>query len=992
MTEESNKKTRQVLGLKIPPDTQVGNVYNTMRPAQDNGRSTIVGKKGAVVVITKNNVRGTRGPQDENKIALTVDEKKRRLEALALAESQKEHTTYVKDNMVVEHESDANDFINNQGDTCSINSTHMTSVAEQQLQEHIVPQIVSIEPVVQQPTEIIANGGKNELHSTSKADVEQNPSSTQATEKGISTPDKISTQHHISTQNEQLLTAADTTHNIQQSGMSIEGGVLQYHKGKILKRMSVTDLKKQGKMQNLDLIVKPAKISVADSSAIDEIEQGTRKTDDDHHNEETEKSRKSVVVAQKDEKVHEHGKYKKYGFHDGTLGAKELDDVQKKDGTSKKIKDKAIKHSQHKFNHAQLMRLEVNGDGESDVESQVPLRIRRKSKKNAIKQQIPKEKVIKDVLIPDFITVQELALRASEKSATIIKELVKLGIIATINQVLDADTSELVITELGHTPKRCTEDERVKELLRDSINPQHSVNQQRRAPIVTVMGHVDHGKTSLLDALRSTDVVSGESGGITQHIGAYEITTRDGKRITFIDTPGHEAFTAMRTRGANVTDIVVLVVAADDGVKAQTVEAINHAKAANVPVIVAINKIDLPSANITYVTNALLQCGLVPEEMGGETMIVPVSAKNKIGLEQLEEAILFNAELMELMADCSGPATGNVIEAKVDKGRGVTTTLLVRNGVLQCGDLVVAGHVYGRIRVMHDSHMQPVSDAGPSSPVEILGLNSAPTAGDSFVVLKSEKTAKELADLKLQQEKMRKIAIRTKAVSVNQLFTESQFGVKELAIIVKADVQGSVEAIVQSLLKFANQEIKANVIHHGVGSISESDITLANTAHAIMLGFNVRPNAKAKIEAQALGVEIRCYSIIYDLLDDVKNIMSGMLAPIAREKMLGTVAVKKIFNLSRYGKIAGCYVTDGVIKRGANIRVLRDNMVIHTGKLSSLKRQKEDVKEVKAGFECGISIENFDDIMEQDVFEVFEKVEEARQFEAQKSDSNKTHF
>jgi translation initiation factor IF-2 len=586
------------------------------------------------------------------------------------------------------------------------------------------------------------------------------------------------------------------------------------------------------------------------------------------------------------------------------------------------------------------------------------------------------EKIIREVNIPDVITVQELSNRMAEKTADVIKALMKLGLIVTINQVIDADTAELVVTEFGHKVKRVTEHEIETALLQKVEDKLEDL--KSRPPVVTVMGHVDHGKTSLLDALRQTDVVAGEAGGITQHIGAYQVTLKDGKLITFLDTPGHEAFTAMRMRGAKVTDIVVLVVAADDGIMQQSIEAINHARAANVPIIVAINKIDKPEANPERVKNDLLSQGLVPESMGGDIMVIEVSAKSKINLDKLEEAILLQAEMLELKASTKRFAEGAVIEAKVDKGRGIVATLLVQRGTLKIGDIVIAGSAWGKIRALINDKGQNINEALPATPVEVLGLEHAPIAGDEFAVVQNEKTARDLVTLRLEREKQKKL-IATKAVSLEQLFINAGTdGVKELPVVIKADVQGSVEAIANSLLKLNNQEINVRILHSAVGGITESDVILAGASHAIIIGFNVRPNQQARDLAKQSSVDIRYYSIIYNLVDDVKAAMGGMLSPSIKENVVGYAEIRQVFDLSKFGKIAGCYVVEGMIKRGVMARIVRDSVVVYAGKLKALKRFKDDVKEVNSGFECGMSFENYDDIKVGDRIEAYELTEEAR--------------
>jgi translation initiation factor IF-2 len=587
----------------------------------------------------------------------------------------------------------------------------------------------------------------------------------------------------------------------------------------------------------------------------------------------------------------------------------------------------------------------------------------------------PAEKISREVILPEAITVQDLANRMSERVADVTKELMKLGMLVTASQAIDADTAELLIGAFGHKVKRVTEAD-VENILHYTDGEQELV---RRSPVVTIMGHVDHGKTSLLDAIRSSDIAIGEAGGITQHIGAYQITLASGEHITFIDTPGHEAFTAMRSRGAKATDIVVLVVAADDGIMAQTIEAINHAKAAEVPIIVAINKIDKPAADPLRVKQELLQHGLVSEDLGGDTLIVEVSAKQRLNLDKLEETILLQAEMLNLRANSNAKASGMVIEAKIDKSKGVITTLLVQRGTLKIGDLVVAGCSYGKVKVINDDKARNLKEAIPAMPVEIWGMDSSADAGDVFHVVESEKQAREITDYRKQQKLLLKNSLNKRG-SLEEMFLRSGKGViKELPIILKGDVQGSVEAIAASIQKFNNDEAKVRILHTAVGGINESDIALAKASNAIILGFNVRANGQAAQQASSEGVDIRYYSIIYNLIDDIKAMLSGLLAPIIREEYIGHAEIRKIYNITKVGKIAGSYVLDGYISRGAGVRLLRDNIVIHEGKLRTLRRFKDDVKEVRENFECGIAFENYDDIREGDKVEVFKLIEETRE-------------
>jgi translation initiation factor IF-2 len=586
------------------------------------------------------------------------------------------------------------------------------------------------------------------------------------------------------------------------------------------------------------------------------------------------------------------------------------------------------------------------------------------------------EKVVREVVIPEAITVQELANRMAERAVDVVKMLMKMGTMVTVNQSIDADTAELIVTEFGHKLKRVTEGD-VENVLKDEDAQDDEESLMPRAPVVTIMGHVDHGKTSLLDALRKTDVAAGEAGGITQHIGAYQVLLEGDNKITFLDTPGHEAFTAMRARGAKVTDIVVLVVAADDGIMAQTKEAISHAKAAKVPIIVAVNKIDKPGADVNRVKTELMSYELVPEEFGGDVIVIPVSAKTGEGLDKLQEAILLQAEVLELKANPDRSAMGAVIEAKIDRGRGVVATLLVQKGSLRVGDIVVAGASYGRVRAITDDKGRSIEEAGPSQPVEIQGLTQAPEAGDEFAVVDSEKTARDITEYRAQRNRTAQTLLGAK--SLDSLFAASAgTKAKELPVIIKSDVQGTAEALSQSVQKFSGDEVTVRVLHSGVGAITESDITLANATGALIIGFNVRATSQARDMAARDKVNIRYYSIIYDVVEDIRAALSGMLSPTLKENFLGYAEIREIFNLSKSGKVAGCMVTEGMVKRGAKVRLLRDNVVIHNGTLKTLRRFKDDVKEVSSGMECGMAFENYDDIRVGDMIEAYEIEEVAR--------------
>ncbi|MEQ1647636.1 MAG: translation initiation factor IF-2 [Hyphomicrobiaceae bacterium] len=580
-----------------------------------------------------------------------------------------------------------------------------------------------------------------------------------------------------------------------------------------------------------------------------------------------------------------------------------------------------------------------------------------------------REKILREVILPEAITIQELAHRMSERSVDVIKLLMKQGVMHKINDVIDADTAELIVTEFGHTVKRVSESDVEEGFIGDKDIDDHLLP---RAPVVTIMGHVDHGKTSLLDAIRQTNVVSGEAGGITQHIGAYQVTAPDGHKITFIDTPGHEAFTAMRARGAKVTDIVVLVVAADDGVMPQTIEAINHAKAAGVPMIVAINKIDKGQADPNRVRTELLQHEIVVESMSGETLEVPVSALKRTGIDKLLEAIALQSEILQLKANFERSAEGYVIEAKLERGRGPVGTVLVQRGTLRVGDIVVAGSTWGRVRALLDDRGEPVKDAGPSVPVEILGFDSAPEAGDQMAVVESEARAREITDYRIRKRRETLGSAGSPRTLEQMMQQLKEDGKKEMPLVVKADVQGSVEAIAGSLAKVGNEEVGARIVHSGVGQITESDVALAVASKAIIFGFNVRANTQAKQMADSHGIEIRYYSIIYDLVDEVKLALSGMLTPTRKENFLGYATIKQVFNITKVGKIAGCVVTEGKVERGAKVRLLRERVVIHEGTLSMLKRFKDDAKEVPSGQECGMAFANYQDLREGDEIECYQ--------------------
>jgi translation initiation factor IF-2 len=615
-----------------------------------------------------------------------------------------------------------------------------------------------------------------------------------------------------------------------------------------------------------------------------------------------------------------------------------------------------------------------------ELESNRFRKVNKKSKKgrSEIADVKPAEKVIREVLIPEVITVQELSNRMAEKSAEVVKKLMLMGQMVTVTQSIDSETAALIVEEFGHKYKVVSDSDIEIDLIDDDSNVEKMVD---RAPVVTVMGHVDHGKTSLLDALRKTGVADGEAGGITQHIGAYQVKLEGGREITFLDTPGHEAFTQMRSRGASLTDIVVLIVAADDGVMPQTVEAIKHAKAAEVPIIVAVNKCDKPEANPDRVKQELLSHDIIVEDFGGDVTAVNISAKAGTGLKELEEMILLQADVLELKANAGLRASGIVVESRLDKGRGTVATVIVDKGTLKIGDILVAGTAWGKVRALVNDRGQKVTAVAPGCPVEVLGLQSVPDAGDIFSVVETDKKAREVAAFREQKKREKVNAQRNKA-SLENLFNRIAEGeVIKLDVVLKADVQGSSEAIADSLNKLATEEVKVNILHSAVGLISESDVMLASASEAIIIGFNVRASNQAQQLAKNEGVEIKYYNIIYNIIDDIKAAMAGMLAPKEEEKFIGYAEVREVFNISKVGSVAGCMITQGLVKRNAGTRIIRDGVVIYEGKLASLKREKDEVKEVREGFECGILIEGYNDIKVGDQIESFEIVSKEASFE-----------
>jgi translation initiation factor IF-2 len=620
----------------------------------------------------------------------------------------------------------------------------------------------------------------------------------------------------------------------------------------------------------------------------------------------------------------------------------------------------------------------ADGSEEDRVRSLAAVKRARERERQRVKEERASggvRKVVREVVIPETISVADLANRMAVRGIDVVKALMRLDIMANVNHVLDAETAELIVADFGHKAKLVSEAD--VEIGMDGEEDRDE-DLTSRAPVVAVMGHVDHGKTSLLDALRSSDVAAGEAGGITQHIGAYQVDLSGGQKITFIDTPGHAAFTAMRARGSQATDIVVLVVAADDGVQPQTIEALNHAKAAGVPIIIAINKMDRPDASADKVRNELLSQEIVVESLGGDVQDVEVSAIKRTNLDKLEEAILLQAEILELKSNADRLAQGVVIEAKLEKGRGVVATVLIQRGTLKQGDVFIAGNEWGRARALVDDRGKPIKVAGPSEPVEVLGLQGAPAAGDEFVAVEDEARAREITEYRQRAERQKSLAVGARG-TLEQMFDQIQAGeAKELPIIIRGDVQGSIEAIIGALENMSTDEVKVRVMHSAVGGITESDIILAKSVGGLVIGFNVRANPQARLQAQQEHVDIRYYSIIYNVLDDMKQLMEGLLAPEIRERQIGYAEVRDVFSVSRAGKAAGCMVTEGMFKRGNKVRLLRDDVVIFEGNLKSLRRFKDDVREVQQSYECGMAFENYDDIKNGDVIECFESEEVAR--------------
>ncbi|MGD9637813.1 MAG: translation initiation factor IF-2 [Alphaproteobacteria bacterium] len=692
--------------------------------------------------------------------------------------------------------------------------------------------------------------------------------------------------------------------------------------------------------------------------------------------EEKKEDKAPVVEVPTVENIDDADKAEKEKFKAKEIGKKrpfdesdDADDDSNKDKASKMKITKKVVGEKRRSGKITISSV-INDDFQDERERSLASLKRARRKEKMKQEKKPLEKVIREVVIPETMTVQELANRMSERGAVVIKSLMGMGVMATINQVIDADTAQLVVEELGHKFKRVSDADVEDSLIQMEDTEE---NTESRSPVVTVMGHVDHGKTKLLDAFRSTNVAEGEAGGITQHIGAYQVKIPTGEKITFIDTPGHAAFTAMRARGAKVTDIVVLVVAANDGIMPQTIEAIRHAKAAEVPIVVAINKIDLPAANPAKVKNDLLQEGLVVEEMGGDVLCVEISAKQKINLDKLLEAIVLQSEILALKANYKRPANGVVIEAKMDKGRGSVATILVQGGTLRVGDIFVTGKEWGKVRALVNETGQSIKQVIPSQPVEVVGLQGTPQAGDDFIVVtEGEAKAREIS-LYRQRKEREASMVKSARSTMDQMLARIKAGeTKEVAVLIKGDVQGSIEALTGVLNDLSNDEVKINILHSAVGGINESDVTLARASNAIIIGFNVRANPQARSLARRDAVDIRYYSIIYDVVDDIKRALESKLTPELKENIIGYAEIREVFNITKTGKVAGCMISEGTVKRGAKVRLLRNDVVIHDGVLSQLKRFKDDVREVREGYECGMSFENYNDIQKGDFIECYE--------------------
>ena len=708
-------------------------------------------------------------------------------------------------------------------------------------------------------------------------------------------------------------------------------------------------------------------------------EQARRKEDEERRKLEEDAARRAAEQAARLETVEQaaEGTTKSKAKVRADEHADEADEDHPKRSGRPEVRKQGARRGETRRRSGKLTISQALND-EERVRSLASVRRQREREKRAAAQ--PKEsiKIFREVIVPDTITVQELSNRMAEQAGDVIKALMNNGILATITQTIDADTAELIVEDFGHKVNRVSEAD--VEICLKGIEDTNEMLRPR-PPVVTVMGHVDHGKTSLLDALRTTEVAAGEAGGITQHIGAYQVEVDSGARITFLDTPGHEAFSAMRSRGANATDIVVLVVAADDGVMPQTIEAIDHAKAAGAPIIVAINKMDRPEANPDRVRNELLGQDLVVESLGGEVLSVEVSAVKKTNLDGLLEAIVLQSEILEISANPDRSAEGVIIEAKVETGRGSVATLLVQRGTLHVGDIVVAGAQWGKVRALIGNNGERLQQATPSTPAEVWGLNGTPGAGDEFSVVDNEARAREITDFRSRRDREAKVQAGARG-TLDEMFGQIQSGeVQEVPIVVKADVQGSVEAIIQSAQKLSTEEVTVRVIHAGVGGINESDVTLANASNALLVGFNVRANSQARQVSEKDNLDIRYYAVIYQLIDDLKAMLSGLLAPKIRETFLGNASIKEVFNITSIGKVAGCEVTEGVVRRGTKVRLLRDDVVIHEGTLSTLKRFKDEVREVTQGFECGMAFDNYQDLRTEDVIECFDIEEIARSLE-----------
>lgn len=866
--------------------------------------------KGSVVVITKGSTKEEVSHASDTQGSLTENEKKRRLDALQEANERKVHSS-------ADH--------------------HATSIIEED--QVAKDQNISVENQIEEDHEINTESDK-------KASVESIDDNIQEKEKFNENIDKDADNN-------------EGKFNNEVEKRDVSSNQLEDTKIEPVDKKSTSSKDIEVEKDEEDLLLKSKKHRIKNLNKVEK--KVIKEEDEEENNAAVTTEPKSVLKKQQMKNITK------------SMNKVDVDKISVEDTLQipgKKIKDNK-RFEKRKFSSSKLVQFAFNTSDEDDEGfSRSKSRIKKRRKADN-KQTLLRSNITYDILIPEHITVRELASSMATKASNVIKALMNLGVVASLDQSIDADTAELIAHEFGHNPKRIASDDIIESLVKDTKDSEQSLS--FRAPVVTVMGHVDHGKTSLLDALRSTDVAAKEHGSITQHIGAYKVTLQSGKFITFLDTPGHEVFASMRMRGAQITDIVVLVVAADDGIKPQTIEAINHAKAAEVPIIVAINKIDIPNCNINIIKNSLLNHSIIPDDMGGDTMVIGVSAKEGTGLDKLEEAILLQADFLNLRANYDRAARGRVVESRIHKSKGILSTFLVQNGTLNVGDVVVAGKCYGKVRVLIDDKGVYMKNKGaiPSSPVEITGLNDIPIAGDEFIVVADEKTAKQIVELRIDKKK--RAGRVTSKVTTEQLFQQvSGDAKKRICVIIKADVQGSVEAILHSLEKLSSPDVQLKILHSGVGGVTESDVALAVTSNAMILGFNVRANSNALYLIEKSNIEIHYHTIIYDLIKDVKTTMEGLLKPAVEENVTGRAEVRKVFDIGKIGKIAGCYVILGIIKRSSNARLLRDGVIVHSGKIKSIKKNKEDAKEVKVGVECGIALDRYDNILEGDIIEAFE--------------------